>query len=268
MSTATAAPRRRISFGSLLLTIFSHQVRTALLSRKTIFLGLTALLPALGAVFYLLLDGKGGVDFYSAIIDNAVMTFLLPLVCLFYGGPAVVEEIEGRTITYLFLRPISKPAIYLGKLGAAIVASLAVMVPATIIFYILSMLAGGSIGDSIQFGLQTFVGVALGCISYTATFAAAGALFSRSILGGILYWVVIEVGLSIVPVLEYATQKFHLRNVANLIDFEDISWLESMIIGDNPIIVPIWASFLIIFLLISALFTLGTLTFNNKQYLV
>lgn len=267
MSTATAAPRS-ISFGTLLVAVFQQHLRAELLSRKTIFLAMASLLPVIGAALYLANGGRSGVDFYTGLMDNAVVFFLLPLVCLFYGGPAVVSEIEGRTLTYLFLRPVSKPAIFLGKVLSSTLCALVVMVPPVVLTFVLCMSAGANIGDNIQFGLQTFVSTTLGCVVYVVIFAALGALFARSILGGVLYWGLVEVCVGWAPVLEFATMKFHLRNVANLIDFQDVGTLESWIVGPEPIVVPIWASFIVLGVVLSAVLVVGAWVFNGRQYIV
>lgn len=267
MSTATGATRR-VSFGTLLTTIFKHTVVSTLKSRKTVFLGLAMLLPVLGAGLYLSGGGASGVDIYTKLVDHAVVTFLLPLVCLFYGGPTVVEEIEGRTATYLFLRPVSKPAIFLGKYLAAAVSALVVVLIPLVPTYLLCMAAGGDVGENFKFFLQTFISVGVGCLSYTAVFAALSAAFARSILAGVLFWIVVEAGLSFIPVLEFATQKFHLLNAGNLIDVNDIGMLDRMVLGADPIVVPIWGSFMALGATTVLALVVGSWLFNDRQYII
>ncbi len=267
MSTATKATRQ-ISFGSLLQTIFMTQTRTTLTSRKAIALICVNLLPIVGAVFYLLSDGKSGLDIYKGLVEFVVFTLLLPLTCLFNGGPAVVEEIEGRTITYLFLRPVSKPAIFLGKMFSAVVSSVLLVIVPMIPLFFICMAAGGSVDESLKLFFQTLVSGTVGCVAYTAFFAALGALFARSLLAGILYWAVVEWGMSFVPILEFATLKFHLRNAGNLIDAGHMGMLDKMVLGDNPVVVPIWASFAVLLGLATLVTAVGAWVFNDRQYLV
>ena len=153
MSTATTASRR-ISFGNLLATIFKIQLRSSLLSRKTALLLAINFLPFAGALVYFLLGGESGSQLYKILVEYVTITFLIPLVCLFNGGPAVVEEIEGRTAVYLFLRPVSKPAIFLAKTLAGSVVSVVVVVFPLILLFGVCMAAGGGFDENIKFSSQ------------------------------------------------------------------------------------------------------------------
>jgi ABC-type transport system involved in multi-copper enzyme maturation permease subunit len=266
MSTANQATRQ-ISFGSLLATVFSSHLRQNILDRKTLSLAVVMLLPILGAGLYLAAGGKSGLDTYKGLLEYVTITFLLPLVCLFQGGPAVVDEIEGRTITYLFLRPVSKPAIFLGKTLAAMVISIALVLVPVIPVFFLSMAAGSDAGANMQFLAQSLVSLLVGCCSYTAVFALLGAVFARSLLAGLLFWAVVEWGLSFIPVLEMGTQKYHLRNAANVIDLGNFGPLDRMIL-DHPIEVPIWASYSALAAITLGALALGSYLFHERQYLV
>ena len=267
MSTATNAVKT-ITFGSLLTTVFKTQVRTLFTARKTLILGIVMLLPIVGAALFVYFDedGKGGLGVYKGLIEYVVVTFLLPLVCLFYGGPAVVDEIEGRTITYLFLRPVSKPAIFLGKYLAAVVATITlVVVPAVPVFFILITGAGEGAENAYQLFGQTLVSLTVGCLAYTAIFACLGAAFGRSLLAGILYWAVAEWGLSFVPVLEMGTQKYHIRNAGSLIDLGNFGFVDRMVLSE-PVEVEIWVSYVVLGVVTAGAVALGSYLFNERQY--
>src|SRR6185295_19318757 len=51
---------------------------------------------------------------------------LVPVLALVAGSAAVAEEVEDRTITFLFSRPIPRAALLLGRWGAILVYLLAV----------------------------------------------------------------------------------------------------------------------------------------------
>ena len=61
------------------------------------------------------LNAQDGLMLFKDIVSIVSLPFLVPLAALFHGGPAIVDEMEGRTLTYLTLRPIPRPAIFLGK---------------------------------------------------------------------------------------------------------------------------------------------------------
>jgi hypothetical protein len=96
-------------------------------------------------------------------------------------------------------------------------------------------------------------------------FACLGAVFARSLLGGLLFWVLAEGGLSFVPVLEFGTQKYHLRNAANLIDLGNFGPLDKMFLPE-PIEVPIWASYLALVAITGLAALVGSYVFHARQY--
>lgn len=266
--SSTAMPVKHISFGSLLATVFTTHFRSTLLSRKTLILLIVNLLPLIGAILYLTSDAKSGLTFYRGMIEYVTITFLLPLTAMFFGGPAIVEEIEGRTITYLFLRPVSKPAIFLGKLlAAASVVAILVVLP-VIPTYFVSAAAGDPGDDGIRLMTQTLVSLTVGSLSYTAVFACLSAVFARSLLASILFWGVFEWALSFVPVLEVGTQKYHIRNAGSLIDLGNFGMLDKMVGLEKPIELPIAASYGALIGIAVLAAALGSVIFSRRQYVI
>ncbi len=266
--SSTAMPVKQISFGTLLATIFTTHLRSSLLSRKAIVLAVVNLLPLIGAILYLMSDAKSGMTFYKGMIEYVTITFLLPLTAMFYGGPAIVEEIEGRTITYLFLRPVSKPAIFLGKyLAASVTVAVLVALP-VLPTYFVAVAAGGADEGGTQLLAQGLVSLIVGSFSYTAVFSALSAVFARSLLASILFWGVFEWGLSFVPVLEVGTQKYHVRNAGSLIDLGNFGFLDKMVGLKAPIEVPIGASYGALIAVAVLAAALGAVVFSRRQYVV
>src|SRR5205807_1505386 len=103
--------------------LFRHHLRSILRAKKTIFLLLGLLMP-----FYigLIINGAVGMNRYEAndlwgrpvagtsggllwFQDGAygiLFPFLLPLVVAAFAAGAINEEVEGKTLPYLFTRPI------------------------------------------------------------------------------------------------------------------------------------------------------------------
>jgi ABC-2 type transport system permease protein len=69
---------------------------------------------------------------------------ILPLAALVHATRLIRDDVESRTITYLLSRPISRPALLWGEMGAFLVAMLAVCLPATIVGWLLLADDGGS----------------------------------------------------------------------------------------------------------------------------
>lgn len=266
MSTATKAVKT-ISFGSLLSAVLLFHLKQGFKSRKTIILAVVMLLPIAGGVLYLTGDGTDGIGFYKDMVEHIMLTFLVPLVCLFQGGPAVVEEIEGRTITYLFLRPVSKPAIFLGKfVAAAVISSVLVIIPLVILFFV-CYAAGEAPDNAFQVLGQTSVSLLVGCFSYNAVFATLGAVFGWSLLAGIIFWAGGDFLMSSVPILEFGTQNYHLRNASSLIDAAP-GPLDRLVGLEEAIDIPLWGSYSALLGLLLLALVIGAWVFNDRQYVI
>src|SRR5262245_46461318 len=66
---------------------------------------------------------------FSIAITLLYLRFIVPAVGVFYGTSLIADEVEEKTITYLFTRPIPRGAIVLGKYLAYILCVTAVVLP-------------------------------------------------------------------------------------------------------------------------------------------
>lgn len=172
--------------------------RTARTKRGLWCLGLAVLPVALALVVRTVsrFQGAPPPELLWTIVWLITTQTILPLIALFLGSAAVAEEIEDRTLTFLFTRPMPRPAVLLGRWLAALVP--AVLLLALSGWLTVTFLAGaGKPGETLEwmppgFHLR-FVGVlALGTAVYTALFAACGALVKRPVLFGLGYTIVFE----------------------------------------------------------------------------
>jgi len=148
------------------------------------------------------IDGMG---VFSNIIMAFYLQFLILILALFYGSSVCLEEIEGKTLTYLTTRPVSKSAIVVGKYAAYVVFVVA-MVAAGVVFSFLIL----NFEDLLDFSIWTVLGkdlgvLALGLICYTAFFTFLGTFFKRSILFGLVFAFGWE---NVVQYFPGATQRF------------------------------------------------------------
>jgi ABC-type transport system involved in multi-copper enzyme maturation permease subunit len=168
--------------------------------------GLTGLIVSVG----------GWSDLPEEEIIQAVYLFILYpqsiclLLALLYGTSVLNEELEGKTVTYLFTRPLERWRILVGKY-AAVVACLAI--PALGSLGVSWWLMGSPGGASYILGFALAV---LGALAaYTAIFTAFGVLFrTRTLVIGLLYAIMIEFVLSFVPaVVSSLSAAYYLRSV-------------------------------------------------------
>jgi ABC-type transport system involved in multi-copper enzyme maturation permease subunit len=128
-----------------------------------------------------------GMAVFTNIIMAFYLQFLILVLALFYGSSVCLEEIEGKTLTYLTTRPISKSGIVLGKYAAYVVIVIP-MVLAGVVFSFLILNFEDLSDFSIWVVLAKDMGVlALGLMCYTSFFTFLGTFFKRSILFGLVF---------------------------------------------------------------------------------
>ena len=73
--------------------------------------------------------------------------FIVPVLGVFYGTALIADEVEDKTITYLFTRPIPRGAVLLGKYLAYLACTVLLVLPSVmLVFFLIVPIGGGSIG--------------------------------------------------------------------------------------------------------------------------
>jgi ABC-2 type transport system permease protein len=98
----------------------------------------------------------------------------------------MADEVEDKTITYLFTRPIPRGAVLIGKYLAYVICTSLVVLPAVMLMYFL-LIPFRQVATS--FGqLLTDLGLlGLGLAAYGAVFAFVGAFFKRPLVIGLVF---------------------------------------------------------------------------------
>jgi ABC-type transport system involved in multi-copper enzyme maturation permease subunit len=178
--------------------VFDLSLGEMLWSRRTIFMALVVGGPVLLAIIVkivelfglpaLRVNGRvvGGSSVFGVIIWMLFLRFIVPVLAVFYGTALMADEIEDKTITYLFTRPIPRGAVLLGKYLAYVACTMLVVLPSVMIVYFLVVPFRDVPGT---FGaLLTDLGLlGLGLAVYGAVFAFVGAFFKRPLLIGLFF---------------------------------------------------------------------------------
>src|SRR5215216_6433195 len=200
---AIETPQRPIpkapGFFTSSLRVFDLSVGEMLWSRRTIFMGLIVGAPVLIALFLRLLDALGapvfrvngmtmaGPAIFGLMIWVFYLRFTVPVLGVFYGTSLIADEVEDKTITYLFVRPIRRGAVLLGKYLAYVVCTVFVVLPSVVIVYLLIVPINGSLGGSFIDLLKDLGLLALGLAVYGAVFSFIGAKLKRPLLIGLMF---------------------------------------------------------------------------------
>ncbi|MFW5968090.1 MAG: ABC transporter permease [Persicimonas sp.] len=260
------AEKRDLSPTNQIATIFTTEIGSLLKARKTAILLGVQFLPVVIAVIYVFFSDVEGLSMFTETVEGVVFRFLAPLAALFYGGPALVDEMEGRTLTYLTLRPVPKPALFIGKwLAGATMAIALVVIPILALLIVAAIAAGGAPGTSATTVFQILGATIVGTATYTAIFAALGALFARSLLGGIVYFVVFEMVFAVLPVFELLSMRFHMRTAADFTAGDRLGALDQFIL-DEPLQLDWWMGLGLLGVVCAGAVLLGAYAFTNKQY--
>lgn len=193
----------------------THFLR-ALTSRRTLSCVALAFLPALAAFLVTGISARASAAPLFANLGWIMMLqIVVPLVTLIAGSAIVAEEVEDRTITYLFTRPIPRPALMFGRfLSTGVVVSTVLLVGVLLLYLACGRARGEGPPVDASLAWPFVAAVAWGVVVYSAIFASLGAFFRHPMLIGIGYAFAIEGFLANLPGKNQAlTVQFYLRSL-------------------------------------------------------
>jgi ABC-2 type transport system permease protein len=253
-------------------TIALVTLDTLFWSRKTIFVALiSTFIVGLALLARLVLDYNWvrapftPSQAFSTLMSTAVIHFLVVFVTLFYGTALISDEVEGKTITYLFVRPIPKPIVMLGKYLALMWISATLVLPPILLSYAVLYVRsdlGPLLEDSVT--LAKDLGIcALALAAYGAMFALIGAWLRHSILAGLLYGFGWE---GIISYLPGFTRKLTVTHyIQSIFPHDDTAGAIAMLVGERT--PPVEAVTTLV--LLAALFlALAALVLREKEYVL
>ena len=94
--------------------LFWLTLRQQTRGRKLLVLVVLYALPCILALVLRSLSRPAPTDILEfALIYNLVPHALAPLTALLYAGGMIQDEVEEQTLTYLLVRPLPRPALYI-----------------------------------------------------------------------------------------------------------------------------------------------------------
>jgi len=193
---------RSLSFAAAVARIFELSFGQMLWSRRSIFLavvtgGPVLLAAAIRAVATWTAAGMplvngarmSGAGVYGVIIWLLYIRFIVPVLGVFYGTALVADEVDDKTITYLFTRPIRRSAVVVGKYLAYLVCTVLLVLPSIVIVYFIVVPLGEGPGIGANFpSLVVDLGMlGVGLAAYGAVFAFVGARVKRPLVLGLAF---------------------------------------------------------------------------------
>jgi ABC-2 type transport system permease protein len=186
------------SFWRSSLRIADLSLSQMLWSKRTFFMVLVVGVPVVIAVGLVLFERFAppearpatmeGPAIFGFMIWMLYLRFAVPVLAVFYATALIADEVEDKTITYLFSRPVPRSAVLAGKYIAYLACTLAVVLPSIVIVYFLVVPRGtGSLGAAFPSFLKDLGLVTAGLIVYGALFAWMGARLKRPLIIGLAF---------------------------------------------------------------------------------
>src|SRR5215204_7080860 len=183
------------------LRIFDLSIGEMLWSRRTVFMLLIVAAPVLIALFIRalvslgapVLNGPGNVRMTGPAIFGMMiwifyLRFTVPVLGVFYGTSLIADEVEDKTITYLFTRPIPRRAVLLGKYFAYLACTVLLVLPSVmLVFFLIVPTGGGSIGAAFPSLAADLGMLVVGLAAYGAVFALVGTRLKRPLVVGLVF---------------------------------------------------------------------------------
>jgi ABC-2 type transport system permease protein len=253
-------------------TIAYITLDTLFWSKKTIFIVLMSLivlgLSVLGRIilsYNLIPAAMTSAQVFGTLMATAVIRSQVIFITLFYGTALISEEVEGKTLTYLFMRPIPKPTIMIGKFMALTWIGAILVLPTVILSYLILYLGADMPAMVRDLGvLGRDIGIIfLALVAYGSFFSLLGAWLKHSILVGLLYAFGWE---GIVAVLPGFTRKLTITHyLQSVFPHSDTLGALAMLVGERTPAVEA-----IVTLVLLSAFFLGaaSLVLREKEYVL
>jgi hypothetical protein len=194
-----AAPRP--AYVSAVLRIFDLSLGEMLWSRRSIFLGLLVggpvVLAIVSRIVWILVPNESfrvngesvsGAAIFGLMIWLLYVRFIVPILGVFYGTALIADEVDDRTITYLFTRPIPRGAVLLGKYLAYLACTVLLILPSVVIvFFLVVPVRGGVVASAFPSLVGDLGMLAAGLAAYGAVFAWVGARLRRPLVAGLVF---------------------------------------------------------------------------------
>jgi ABC-2 type transport system permease protein len=269
---------QKMTFMAASKRVFDLSLGEMLWSRRTVFMALVVGGPVLLAVIVkavemfgmsaLRINGQrvAGFGIFGVMMWMLFLRFIIPVLGVFYGTALMADEVEDKTITYLFTRPIPRGAVLVGKFLAYLACTLLVVLPSVmIVFFLLVPLSQlpATFGSLlVDLGL-----LALGLAVYGSVFAFVGAFFKRPLVIGLVFafgWE--QFVLALPGSLKQFTIAYYLQAlVPHTMPSDGVASLLQGMFRETP---PIWVCLAWLFTYLVGFLYLATRVVERKEYIL
>jgi ABC-type transport system involved in multi-copper enzyme maturation permease subunit len=208
-------------------------------------------------------DGAG---IFGMMIWILFLRIIVPVLGVFYGTSLIADEVEDKTITYLFTRPVRRSAVLVGKYIAYMVCTTLVVLPAVMLVYFLIVpfreIAASFTALLIDLGL-----LALGLAAYGGLFALVGTVMKRPLVVGLVFafgWE--QLALVMPGYVRRFTLAYYLQSlVPHAMPSEGVVSMLQSFFAETP---AVWVSLVCLTGAIAASLTLAGRVVERREYVL
>lgn len=188
------------SFVTATLRVFDLSLSQMLWSRRTIFMALVVGAPVMLGLLFRMLQflsihsvQVNRVPINGSVVFGVMMwlmylRFIVPVLGAFYGTSLIADEVEDKTITYLFTRPIPRGAVLMGKYLAYLASTVMVVLPSVIlVFFLVIPTQLSAIATAFPSLAKDLAILGIGLAVYGALFAFLGAWLKYPLIIGLVF---------------------------------------------------------------------------------
>jgi ABC-type transport system involved in multi-copper enzyme maturation permease subunit len=258
--------------------IFDLSLGEMLWSRRTVFMSLVTGVPVIMALAVRGAEAFGGhirisnvavsgPSIFGMMIWFFFVRFTVPVLAVFYGTALIADEVEDKTITYLFTRPIPRGAVLIGKYLAYLACTVGVVLPSVVIVWLLVVPLGGSLGANFIDLLTDLMILAIGLAAYGALFACIGSALKRPVLIGLFLILGWEPAVLAFPgYLKHLTVAYYVQGlVPHAMPNDSMLSLIQGLVRETP---SLSGSLFALSLIIVLCLALGARNVSNREYVL
>ena len=251
--------------------LFKVTFRQMFWSRRTALVLIGCLLPiAIALVFRFIVQSGGMVNRFIPQITLIYYGLLVDLCAIFYGTAIISDEIEGKGLTYLQMRPVRKSAILLSKFVAYFLGTIPLVAVSHLILTGV-MVTHPRLNESVffHFGMSLrYIGsLTLGLLVYGALAAALAAKFKNPVLWGLIFVMGWE-RITLNPLMTAGIKRLSISHYLFVL-FPPYKLPRSQLngfLGSSP--PSAWVALLVLCLLTAVLLYLAIRVFRDREYLM
>jgi len=217
-----------VTLGVIVKTSFFE----TLYKKRTLSISIFLVIPIALVILWLVnVEDPKPLEDFSGLFQVLFLHILIPLVTLLLGVDLFNSEFKSKTISYMFMRPVPRWAIYVGKIVGLYLTQLLLILLSVAVTFIMMLSKGDNSGYLDDLGGFLFLS-ALATLVYTSFFVMLGIKFKRPMVIGLVVAFFYEKTISAFSTtIAKATMLFHLFSVgkeiidvppfSNLYYFED-----------------------------------------------